>query len=483
MTPAVATQRRNSFDGRVLIVDDEPDIRSLLEALVAGWGYEPVPASSGDEAWELLQRPDAPLLAIIDWTMPGMDGLELLRNVRARATRRRPYLIFVTAMALTDDIVTGLDTGADDYVIKPFQPDELRARLRVGERMLELHAALARQTDQLDARNRFIRRTFGRYLSEEVVTRLLGDQEALELGGQRRKVTILMSDLRGFTAIVERLSPEAVMTMLNHYLGVMTGVIRKYGGTIDEFVGDAILVFFGAPIARTDDSSQAAACALDMQLAMREVNAFNRRHGFPPVAMGIAVNTGETVVGNIGSELRAKYGAVGRTITEAARLESMTVGGQVLISEATCADIGPAVTVGARLAYEVKGVSEPLTAFDLTGIGGVFQLYLPARDSRLQVPEHDLPVEYCVIEGKHVGRQRAQGRVVRMSSEEAVIWSDHPPAALSDLRLELQGAGVPPQACYAKVTELVPEPGCFRVHFTFVPSNVSALLSSCRQAT
>jgi adenylate cyclase len=338
------------IDKRVLIVDDEPAIRSLLKGALASWGYVPVPAASGDEAWEILQRADAPALAIIDWTMPGTDGLELLKRVRALAKPVRPYLIFVTAMAQPEDVAMALEAGADDYVVKPFQPEELRARVLVGERMLELHAALVRQTDELDARNRFIRRTFGRYLSEEIVTRLLGDEEALAIGGQRRKVTILMSDLRGFTAIIERLSPESVVTMLNHYLGVMTRVIRRYGGTIDEFVGDAILVIFGAPIARQDDSSQAVACAVDMQLAMREVNVFNGRHGLPTLGMGIAVNTGEAVVGNIGSDLRAKYGAVGRTIGETARLESLTVGGQVLISEATRADIGPAVKISDRLA-------------------------------------------------------------------------------------------------------------------------------------
>jgi adenylate cyclase len=467
-----------AIERRVLIVDDEPAIRSLLEESLASWGYEPVPAASGAEAWEIFQRADAPALAMIDWMMPGMDGVELLLKVRGLAKPRRPYLIFVTSMTRTDDVVTALEAGADDYVVKPFQPDELRARLRVGERMLELHAALARRTEQLDARNRFIRRTFGRYLSEEVVTRLLGDQEALAMGGQRRKVTVLMSDLRGFTAVVERLSPEAVVKMLNHYLGVMTEVIREHGGTIDEFIGDAILVIFGAPIARPDDAAHAVACAVDMQLAMVDVNAFNRRQGLPPLEMGIAVNTGEVVVGNIGSALRAKYGAVGRTITEAARLESLTVGGQVLIAEATRADIGPAARVGDRLTCSVKGVGEPLTAFDLTGIGGTFQLDMPPRDRRLQTPTHELPVEYALIEGKQVGPSRVHGRVVRLSRDEAEIWSDDPPAPLADLRLELTAAGEPSKACYAKVVGPASERGCFRVRFTFVPPEVAAVFSS-----
>ncbi len=135
---------------RVLIVDDEPIVRRLHEASLTGWGYQVVSASSGEQAWELFQQDNSPALAILDWTMPGMDGLELCRRIRALSKPLKPYLIFVTARAGTQDIVTGLTAGADDYIVKPFQRGELRARVRVGERLLELQTILADRVKELE---------------------------------------------------------------------------------------------------------------------------------------------------------------------------------------------------------------------------------------------------------------------------------------------------------------------------------------------
>jgi CheY-like chemotaxis protein len=135
---------------KILIVDDEPIVRRLLETSLAEWGYEVISASGGQEAWAILQREEAPSLAILDWTMPDMDGLQVCRKVRTLARSRKPYLIFVTAKARTQDIVTGLESGADDYIVKPFNREELRARVRVGFRMLELQAALADRVQELE---------------------------------------------------------------------------------------------------------------------------------------------------------------------------------------------------------------------------------------------------------------------------------------------------------------------------------------------
>ena len=152
-----------------------------------------------------------------------------------------------------------------------------------------------------------IRKTFGRYLTDEVVATLLESPEGLQLGGEHRKITILTSDLRGFTATSERLPPEEVVKILNFYLGYMADVITKYQGTIDEFMGDGILVLFGAPIAREDDPARAVACAIDMQLVMEPINKQIKEWGLTPLEMGIGINTGEVVVGNIGSLKRTKY--------------------------------------------------------------------------------------------------------------------------------------------------------------------------------
>src|SRR5512140_3955219 len=141
---------------------------------------------------------------------------------------------------------------------------------------------------ELERRNEFIRKVFGRYTSDEVVEALLDAPDGLKLGGEKREVTILMSDLRGFTALSERLDATEVVSLLNRYLSAMVEVIQRHGGTIDEIIGDAILVLFGAPLAMENASKIAVVCALDMQKAMGSVNEQIIKLGWPQIEMGIA---------------------------------------------------------------------------------------------------------------------------------------------------------------------------------------------------
>ena len=189
------------------------------------------------------------------------------------------------------------------------------------EQLLQLNA-------QLETRNRFIRQTFGRYTSDDIVQVLLDMPEGLKLGGEKRQLTILMTDLRGFTAMVERLEPTAVVALLNHYLSAMIEIIQENGGTIDEIIGDAILVLFGAPVSMPDAARRAvrwrpadAAGHAGSQPAQCDM-------GWPEIAMGIGLHTGEAVVGNLGSIKRSKYGVVGQTVNLTARVESYTIGGR-----------------------------------------------------------------------------------------------------------------------------------------------------------
>ncbi len=233
-----------------------------------------------------------------------------------------------------------------------------------------LVSELAEQKAQLEVRNTFIVRTFGRYLSEPVVNQLLETADGLRLGGERRVVTVLMSDLRGFTPMAEVLPPERVVTLLNLYLGAMTEVVLRHDGTVDEFIGDAILALFGAPLARPDDARRALACAVEMQQAMVDVNARARELGLPELGMGIGVHTGEVVVGNIGSERRAKYGVVGATINLASRIQGFTLGGQVLASEETIGAAGGEIDAGARFSVQPKGVRGLVPLVEVLGVGG-----------------------------------------------------------------------------------------------------------------
>jgi class 3 adenylate cyclase/tetratricopeptide (TPR) repeat protein len=239
------------------------------------------------------------------------------------------------------------------------------------------------QQRTLERANEDIRQLFGRYLTDEVVAHLLESPEALKLGGERRRITIVTSDLRGFTAISERLQPEEVVKILNFYLECMADEITKYQGTIDEFMGDGILVLFGAPTARKDDAIRAVACGVAMQMAMVKVNAKMQEWGLPPLEMGIGINTGVVVVGNIGSEKHTKYGIIGSQVNLTYRIEGYTRGCEIIISESTFQEVESVVIVDSQIQVTPKGVKEPINIYKIAGIAGDYNLFLPQHQEEL----------------------------------------------------------------------------------------------------
>ena len=341
------------------------------------------------------------------------------------------------------------------------------------------NAQLQRQTEGLEVRNRFIREPFGRYLTDEVVENLLASPSGLDVGGEKRKVTILISDLRGFSSVAEGLPPGKVVSLLNTYLETITDVIMRYDGTIDEFIGDAILVIFGAPIWKADHAKRAVACALEMQLAMGTVNAQNRRAGLPGVEMGIGINTGEVVVGNIGSLKHAKYSVVGSHGTLASRIESYTVGEQILISDETLKEARLLVRISRQMQVEPKGVKEPITIYEVEGIGGEHNLYLPEVESELFALDEEIPIRYMVLEEKFAGRTIFEKNCVKLSTKEAEVRSEHPVSPLGNLKIQLIGNNgeVVPGNLFGKVVGKAAD--CqhhFYLRFTSVPSEVAAFL-------
>ena len=300
----------------------------------------------------------------------------------------------------------------------------------------QMRARLERAREQ-NAKNQLIRETFGRYVSDEVAARVLDNSTGLRLGGETRQVTMLMSDLRGFTSLSERLAPEQALTFLNHYLETMVDIIMAYDGTIDEIRGDGIFVFFGAPIRREDDAQRAVACAVAMQLAIDEVNAHNLRAELPEVEMGIAIHTGEVVVGNIGSQKRTKYAAVGSHVNLTGRIESYTIGGQILISDSTRAEVGPLLRLDGQMQIEPKGVQEPITVYEVRGIGDPYNLFLPEPTETFVSLDTVLTLRYTVLEEKFVRRTVFLGLLVKLSAKGGQIIAPWPAPPLSNLKIWL----------------------------------------------
>jgi class 3 adenylate cyclase len=342
------------------------------------------------------------------------------------------------------------------------------------------HAALGEANDALAIRNRFIQQTFGRYLSDDVVAGLLETPGGLDLGGETRRVTIMMADLRGFTPLCETLEARQVTAVLNNFLGAMTEVILRHGGTVDEFVGDAILAVFGAPVRRDDDALRAVACAVEMQQTMAQVNARSAELGLPRVAMGIGLNTGEVVVGNIGSDRRAKYGVVGKHVNLTSRIESYTIGGQILAAESTIQDAGGAVHFNGPMESQPKGAATPVTIYDVVGVGAPYDRHLAFRDDPLVPLRTPVAVRFLVLHGKSADGERVSGALVAMSSTVGRIRTSRAVPPLENLKVELDGDLLRGVELWGKTVASRPPVGeagaSFDVWFVAIPDEVRAVL-------
>jgi adenylate cyclase len=326
-----------------------------------------------------------------------------------------------------------------------------------------------------------MRQIFGRYLTDEVVTNLLETPEGLNLGGEKRKVTLLFSDLRGFSALFERVTPEQGVEAISLYLDVMTSVVSKYKGTINEFVGDGIFVMFGAPIQREDDTQRAVTCAIAMQLAMTEVNAALEAKQLPSLQMGIGMHTGEVLAGNIGSHQRAKYTVMGTTVNLASRIESYTVGGQVLVSEAILNEVKAIVRIDSQMSVKPKGFTEAIVMFD---IGAINDVALPEDKETLVALMEPIAIEWSVLEGKHITDKRCVGSLSKLSANNAEIHTNRLMEPLTNLQIVL----IDPQNekkmenVYAKVVEVSAEDlSCCWIRFTAVPPHIAEWLFDLRQ--
>ncbi len=317
----------------------------------------------------------------------------------------------------------------------------------------------------------FIRDVLGRYVSPELAEQAVRDRGTLRLGGEIRTVSILMSDLRGFSGLSERLGPERMIGLLNRYLGSMTPVILRHGGTINEFIGDAILVLFGAPFERPDDAERAVRCAWAMQRAMAGFNAESRSQGLPPLVMGIAVHSGRVVAGNIGSQDHMKYGVVGPPVNVTGRIEALTVGPQVLVSESTLERVRHLVSVGPGTAVAVKGVPEPVVVYELQGVVGEEGLDGSGDNALAPV---DLPATARVVdETKRVDEAAHAVRVTRIGREAVELVTRAPlPPSRPDLLLAVDfGDGASPGGSYVRVAAREPadplDPAALRIRAVF----------------
>jgi class 3 adenylate cyclase len=326
----------------------------------------------------------------------------------------------------------------------------------------------------------FIRNTFGRYVTPEIVDQVLESEDGLKLGGEKREITILMSDLRGFSATTAKMPPEKVIHLLNRYLAKMIAILLDNQAIVDEMQGDGIVAFFGAPVHMDDYAGRAVACAIDMQAAMAEINEMNQREGLPRLQMGIGINTGEVVVGNIGSERRTKYGAVGAAVNFTGRVESCTLGDQILVSESTYKKLKPILEVQGTIRVKMKGFSGDVTLYNVKGIQGPYNRRL--EDSAPHPPPLAKPVavEIRMVEEKTVTPRNFKGMITRMSQNRAVIVCTDRIAEPAEIYMIIGGGVDSPGEAFAKVTSAVPNAGvgyAVSIGFTFISSEWKDLIA------
>lgn len=468
---------------RILFVDDEPDLELLIrqkyrKQLRQG-EVELAFAGNGREALAAIEARTADFdLVVTDINMPVMNGLELLEELRKLDLSA--LVLVLSAYGDMANIRTAMNRGAFDFLTKPIDFQDLaitQEKALAHLRSLRERARLERERDELEERARFVRETFGRYLDDAVVQTLLDEPEGLRLGGEKREISILMSDLRGFTSLCERLPPETIVSLLNGYFGAMTEIVLEHGGTIDELLGDAMLVIFGAPLARPGHADQAVSCAIAMQRAMDAVNERSAAQGLPRLEMGIAINTGEAVVGNIGSHKRTKYGVVGSHVNLTARIEALTVGQQVLVSEATWRACKLPLDVVDELTFTAKGFEAPVTVLEVRGVQGDPARTIEGIEDELRALRPSLPVRLVVSAAS--GPQQHDAEMVAASPHRCelrtrVAMEVERRTAVS---LRIQERGNQSSTVHGKV---VARPADDRLHvrFTALPPAIAERLSA-----
>ncbi len=296
----------------------------------------------------------------------------------------------------------------------------------------------------------------------------------LPVGSQALEVTVVLSDLRGFSVITEGYSPQEVVDMLNRYFNHMCEIIYRHRGTVDKFMGDSIMALFGAAVSRSNYIEHAACCAVEMQIAMDTFNKENENLGMPNLYMGIGINTGEVVAGKIGSDLHSEYTVIGNEVNLASRIEAYSLRGQILISEKTFSQIRDLVKVENPIYVSVKGRREPTPLYELLAIGEPYNLEVPEREARRSLrAEVNIPFEFQILEGKVVRSDTHEGRILNLSSGGmfASTLAEVEPYFNMRFRLEFNILGVKSSDIYGKILRVKKSAELYEMNIEFTAIN------------
>jgi adenylate cyclase len=364
--------------GRILVVDDQRANVEMLAELLRSRGYLVDGVYDAEAALRKVaeMQPD---LVISDIRMPGMDGYELTQRLRSDPATELLPVVLVTSLEDRDghdERVRGIESGADDFLTKPVRYAELFARVRSLLRVKVLQDEVRRQAEQLRQWNERLeervreqvaaidrlaqmKRFFSPPVAEAIVA---GGADVLE--PHRREITAVFLDLRGFTAFTDRANPDEVMDLLGDYHEALGRIVDRYGGTLEHFAGDGVMIFFNDPLPVDQPATRAVRMAFELQQAFLPIAQAWLRRGHD-VALGVGIAQGEATLGVIGFEQRWEYAAIGAVPNLAARLCGQARGGEILIDAMTYADVGDVVEAEPAGPLQLRGITQPMPAFRL----------------------------------------------------------------------------------------------------------------------
>jgi class 3 adenylate cyclase len=334
----------------VLVVDDLADMRELIANSLKKRNYRVATAPNGKRGVEIAKeiRPD---LIITDWMMPVMSGPELIENLKNDEKLNSVPIVLLTAKSDEESKLIGTQIGADSFLGKPFNNQEL------GSTVKNLLSLKSREREVEALNTQLTEVVLKRYLPPDLVDQIVSGETSIDQEPEGITGTILFSNLPGFTELSEQLRASKFALILNEYLAEMVQVIYEHGGTIDKFIGDAIMVIFGAPTAMAgqDQAKRAAACALAMQEEMVGLNQKWAEQQIPELKMCIGIHHGPVVVGTFGCEERSDYTAIGPTVNMANRIEAVCEPGEIFVSGQLC-DLLPEDQAEEAGSFELKGM-------------------------------------------------------------------------------------------------------------------------------
>ncbi len=369
-----------NLPARILVVDDTPANVKLLADLLTLQGYSVSTAADGEEALAKVAR-DAPDLVLLDIMMPGISGYEVCRKIRADPKTALLPVVLCTWLDPNDERIKGIEAGADDFLPKPVNQPELCARVKSLLRVKSLQDEVKRQAEELADWNRQLEwrvaeqiaemerlARLKRFVSPRVCDLILAGEVDDPLKTHRREITVVFTDLRGFTAFSDGAEPEEVMGVLREYHGTLGRLVLAHEGTVEHFTGDGIMMLFNDPLPLREPELRAVRMALEMRAAVAILAASWKKRGHD-LGFAVGIASGYATLGAIGFEGRRDYGAIGPVTNLAARLCAEAGAGQILVSQRVFGKIEEEVEAEPLGDLSLKGIHRPVGVYNIVALG------------------------------------------------------------------------------------------------------------------